>query len=393
MRASFQIWREGSEAFYVMFNDGNTSVPVQVTSFPMGAALINELMPPVLEAIEASPALGEKLSEVRFLTTTTAQALVTLSYNRPLLDDEWRVAATALQARLWPLAGAGAAAGGSVGGSVGGSGGSEGVVHLVGRSRKGRLVVGGETLEEELRVPGRGLCSYTQTEGAFTQPNAKVCEKMLGWAYEATRGGEDSNLCELYCGNGCFTVAVAPNFRRVVRRHRDVEGFRRARATQPRRQRGQQCARRAADGPRVCRGVRGRAWLRKAERGRHRARGRLEAAARRAARRQGADCAVSDPAPSAGGRCLSADDEAAPWVYDRLRTLLVDPPRAGMDATCRRLAATFDKIVYVSCNPETLARDLAELCLTHAITRVAAFDQFPYTPHLEAGVLLERRKS
>ena len=78
--------------------------------------------------------------------------------------------------------------------------------------------------------------------------------------------------------------------------------------------------------------------------------------------------------------------------FDRLSTLFVDPPRAGLDETCRRLAATFDRIVYVSCNPETLARDLAELSTTHRPTRVAAFDQFPYTPHLEAGVVLERRE-
>ena len=44
---------------------------------------------------------------------------------------------------------------------------------------------------------------------------------MLGWAFDATRppgGAADANgdLCELYCGNGCFTVALAPNFRRVV---------------------------------------------------------------------------------------------------------------------------------------------------------------------------------
>merc|ERR1711924_23732 len=76
--------------------------------------------------------------------------------------------------------------------------------------------------------------------------------------------------------------------------------------------------------------------------------------------------------------------------YD-LQTLFVDPPRAGLDATCRALAATFERIIYVSCNPETLARDVRELAATHDVTRVAAFDQFPYTPHLEAGIVLERR--
>ena len=47
-------------------------------------------------------------------------------------------------------------------------------------------------------------------------------------------------------------------------------------------------------------------------------------------------------------------------------------------------------MVYVSCNPDTLARDVRELSATHEVTRLAAFDQFPYTPHLECGVVLER---
>ena len=76
---------------------------------------------------------------------------------------------------------------------------------------------------------------------------------------------------------------------------------------------------------------------------------------------------------------------------DRLETLFVDPPRAGLDQTCRTLAASFRRVVYVSYNPETLARDLAELSATHDVVRLAAFDQFPYTPHLECGVVLQRR--
>ena len=50
-------------------------------------------------------------------------------------------------------------------------------------------------------------------------------------------------------------------------------------------------------------------------------------------------------------------------------------------------------MVYVSCNPDTLARDVRELSATHEVTRLAAFDQFPYTPHLECGVVLRARSS
>ncbi len=48
--------------------------------------------------------------------------------------------------------------------------------------------------------------------------------------------------------------------------------------------------------------------------------------------------------------------------------------------------------MYVSCNPVTLARDLDVLATTHSVLRVAAFDQFPYTHHLESGVVLVKKK-
>ena len=51
-------------------------------------------------------------------------------------------------------------------------------------------------------------------EGAFSQPNGGMCEKMLTWAKRMTRGSSEHDLLELYCGNGNFTIALAPNFRR-----------------------------------------------------------------------------------------------------------------------------------------------------------------------------------
>ena len=72
-------------------------------------------------------------------------------------------------------------------------------------------------------------------------------------------------------------------------------------------------------------------------------------------------------------------------------TVFVDPPRAGMDPDTCELTRRFDRILYISCNPETLAANIQQLNDTHRISRCALFDQFPYTHHMEAGVLLERR--
>ena len=48
-------------------------------------------------------------------------------------------------------------------------------------------------------------------------------------------------------------------------------------------------------------------------------------------------------------------------------------------------------VVYVSCSPSSLARDLAALAATHETLRFAVFDQFAGTRHLECGALLRRR--
>lgn len=55
-----------------------------------------------------------------------------------------------------------------------------------------------------------------QVENAFSQPNGGVCLHMLTWAQEVTRNSGD-DLLELYCGNGNFTIALAANFKQVMR--------------------------------------------------------------------------------------------------------------------------------------------------------------------------------
>ena len=72
-------------------------------------------------------------------------------------------------------------------------------------------------------------------------------------------------------------------------------------------------------------------------------------------------------------------------------TVFVDPPRSGLDKGTEALVGQFDKILYVSCNPVTLMENLSVLCKTHNIVNVAAFDQFPWTTHLETGVYLVRK--
>lgn len=79
--------------------------------------------------------------------------------------------------------------------------------------------------------------------------------------------------------------------------------------------------------------------------------------------------------------------------HGRPDVLITDPPRAGMhtDVVETILFANPKRIVYVSCNPATQARDLNLLDANYKVTRVQPVDMFPHTHHVENVVLLERK--
>ena len=71
--------------------------------------------------------------------------------------------------------------------------------------------------------------------------------------------------------------------------------------------------------------------------------------------------------------------------------LIVDPPATGLSAEMRRaiLDAPPHRMVYVSCNPPTLARDIAELRQRFTVIAITPFDMFPQTAEIEAITHLE----
>jgi tRNA (uracil-5-)-methyltransferase len=333
MRANFNIWKDNpkdyknpNNFFYCMYDESKADrIPHEVTSFPRGSLLMNDLMARLMDEIKPVPCLFNSLFEVRFVTTKLGQAVIVMIYHIPL-TEEWRSAATALAGKL--------------------------SCKIVGRSRKRKLVIGGEDdiIEEELQVRGERSIRYFQTEGAFSQPNAVVCEKMLNWALDVSSSidGLSHDLLELYCGGGTFTAALSESYRKIL-------------ATE-----------------------------------------------------------ISKPSVELAHRCfkynkienvkiarMSSEEFTDAFVKNvtfrrlteqgirledyHIGTVFVDPPRAGLDEGTCQLLMRFDNIIYISCNPETLARDLRLLTETHSVRRLAAFDQFPYTKHLECGVLLVRK--
>ena len=79
--------------------------------------------------------------------------------------------------------------------------------------------------------------------------------------------------------------------------------------------------------------------------------------------------------------------------YGRPDVIITDPPRAGMhpDVVKTILNAAPERIVYVSCNPATQARDLQAMDANYKVAEVQPVDMFPHTPHVENVVLLTKR--
>ncbi|MDL2262934.1 23S rRNA (uracil(1939)-C(5))-methyltransferase RlmD, partial [Bacteroidales bacterium OttesenSCG-928-I21] len=78
--------------------------------------------------------------------------------------------------------------------------------------------------------------------------------------------------------------------------------------------------------------------------------------------------------------------------YGKPDVIITDPPRAGMHQNVidTILFAAPERIVYVSCNPATQARDLSLLDEKYKVTKVQPVDMFPHTHHVENVVLLEK---
>ena len=91
-------------------------------------------------------------------------------------------------------------------------------------------------------------------------------------------------------------------------------------------------------------------------------------------------------------RVIEADAGGYVWK-EAARLVVLDPPRTGARAVAERLAASrVAHVVYVSCDAQTLGRDLAILEATYAPVSISAFEMFPQTSHAEAVVALERRR-
>jgi tRNA (uracil-5-)-methyltransferase len=216
-------------------------------------------------------------------------------------------------------------------------------IKIIGRSRKQKVVLSDDFVTETLLVNQRQY-SYQQVEASFTQPNAQVNQKMLTWASDCLANSSD-DLVELYCGNGNFTAVLAQHFDKVFATEISKVSVNSANSN---------FAANKIDNVTI-------------------------------ARLSSEEFTQALNKERTFRRLAKVNLESF-----NFSTIFVDPPRAGLDSGTEKLVTEIDHILYISCNPQTLAENLKQITKTHRVVKAALFDQFPWTHHIESGVLLKR---
>jgi len=314
-RSEFKLWHIGDEISYAMNRLDQKGV-VHIDKCPMVNEEISALMPRLIKEI-AERKMDTKLFNIDFLCTTQGEIVVSLIYHIRL-DGKWNALAEDLSKELG--------------------------IHIIGRSRKQKVVIGQDYVTESLKFADKSY-TFKQIENSFTQPNPYVNEQMVTWALEQAKNSS-GDLLELYCGSGNFTIPFAGIFDKVLATEISKSSINAAKENMKLndthniefvRMSSEEFTQ-ALDGVREFRRMK--------------------------------------------------DIDLSSYT---LETLFVDPPRSGLDDRSREFCKRFKHLIYISCNPETLKRDLEDLGDVFELVQMAAFDQFPYTHHLEMGAVLKKR--
>ena len=215
-------------------------------------------------------------------------------------------------------------------------------IYIIGRSRKQRVVLSQEYLIQNLTIKDREY-KYKYYELGFTQPNPYVNQKMIEWAVDRAESIRGGDLLETYCGLGNFTIPLSFYFRKVLATEISKSSIKSAKENT------------------ILNGVDNIEFIR---------------------------LSAGELTQALNGEREFRRLEGVDLDSYNFSTVLVDPPRAGLDENSLRLVSRFDNIIYISCNPKSLKRDLETLTKTHKIKNYALFDQFPHTEHIESGVFL-----
>lgn len=330
MRCEFGIYHENQPyRIHHVVRDPITKERIFCNAnYDIACPLINKLMPFIEEFCQKHYTFSHRLFQVEYLTTTTLEVIVSLLFHRKIDNEgEDLEIAHKLQKFLMKK-----------------NLNNEAPINIILRARKNKIIVGNYYICERLEINKKNYSLY-QVENSFSQPNAEVNEMMLN--YVAKHTATTNDLLELYCGVGNFTLALASCCRRML-------------ATEVNKQ--------AVDF--VYRNL-------EANQISNVAVGRISA--------EEFVKAINKERPF--NRLAHIDLDS--YNFD---TVFVDPPRAGLDSASCDMISRFKNITYVSCNPHTLLSNLEYLCKKYGfkVQKLALFDQFPQTPHMESIAILTK---
>jgi len=216
-------------------------------------------------------------------------------------------------------------------------------IFVIGRAKKIKEILTQDFVLESLHVEEKDYI-YKIIEGGFSQPNRQTNEKMIEWVCSHVKDAKD--LLELYCGHGNFTLPLSDKFTKVLATEISKSSIKSALFS---------CE---------INSISNIEFLRMSV-----------AELTSALKKERKFNRLKD---------ISLDDYNFSHV-------LTDPPRAGIDEKSLEFILNFENIIYISCNPQTLKRDLKVLTKEFDIVDFAIFDQFPHTNHIESGIILHKK--
>ena len=216
---------------------------------------------------------------------------------------------------------------------------------IIGRSRKQKIILTQEFVTQKLSIDNQEYI-YRYYENSFTQPNPAVNVKMIEWAIKQSQKIKNGDFLESYCGLGNFTIPISKYFNKLLATEISKLSIKSAK---------ENCNLNKIDNIKFIR------------------------------------LSSEEMTQALNKKRVFRRLEGVDLDSYNFSTVLVDPPRAGLDNDTIKLISNISNIIYISCNPNTLARDLEILTQTHTIKDSAIFDQFPHTNHIECGVFLTQK--
>ena len=217
-------------------------------------------------------------------------------------------------------------------------------ISIVGRSKNQKVIIGKNYVTETYKY----LNNYFDLrlfEQCFSQTNPFICDDILDWVSRSSSGAS-GDIMELHCGVGTFTIPLSHLYNKIL-------------ATENSR-------------PSI-KGLKENIDLN--------------------------DCQNIHSARLSGRETFEAyygmkkfrrlnDIDLKSF---NIETVFLDPPREGLDPFTVTNLQNIENIIYISCGFKSFIRDIEKLQKTHELVKLAMFDQFPFTDHVESGAILKKR--